>query len=98
MTLTDVEFNIRDNLEEQDDVMRCLRNLILTPAGSVPLDRDFGIDQSFLGQPLNVAQNTLAVEIMGKAARYEPRAAVLEVRLTSSVDGQIKAEVVIANG
>lgn len=98
MTLTDVEFNIRDNLEEQDDVMRCLRNLILTPAGSVPLDRDFGIDQSFLGQPLNVAQNTLAVEIMDKAARYEPRAAVLEVRLTSSVDGQIKAEVVIANG
>lgn len=98
MTLTDVEFNIRDNLEEQDDVVRCLRNLILTPAGSVPLDRDFGIDQSFLGQPLNVAQNTLAVEIMDKAARYEPRAAVLEVRLTSSVDGQIKAEVVIANG
>lgn len=98
MTLTDVEFNVRDELEDQDDVMRCLRNLILTPAGSVPLDRDFGIDQSFLGQPLNVAQNTLAVEIMDKAARYEPRAAVLEVRLTSSVDGQIKAEVVIANG
>ena len=98
MTLTDVEFNIRDNLEEQDDVVRCLRNLILTPAGSVPLDRDFGIDQSFLGQPLNVAQNTLAVEIMDKAARYEPRAVVLEVRLASSIDGQIKAEVVISHG
>lgn len=98
MTLTDVEFNVRDELEDQDDVMRCLRNLILTPAGSVPLDRDFGIDQSFLGQPLNVAQNTLAVEIMDKAARYEPRAVVLEVRLASSIDGQIKAEVVISHG
>lgn len=98
MTLTDVEFNVRDDLEDQDDVMRCLRNLILTPAGSVPLDRDFGIDQSFLGQPLNVAQNTLAVEIMDKAARYEPRAVVLEVRLASSIDGQIKAEVVISHG
>lgn len=98
MTLTDVEFNVQDELEDQDDVMRCLRNLILTPAGSVPLDRDFGIDQSFLGQPLNVAQNTLAVEIMDKAARYEPRAVVLEVRLASSIDGQIKAEVVISHG
>lgn len=98
MTLTDVEFNVRDELKDQDDIMRCLRNLILTPAGSVPLDRDFGIDQSFLGQPLNVAQNTLAVEIMDKAARYEPRAVVLEVRLASSINGQIKAEVVIAHG
>lgn len=97
MTLTDVEFNVRDDLDEAEDIKRCLRNLILTPAGSVPLDRDFGIDQSFLGQPINVAQNTLAVEIMDKAAKYEPRAVVLEVRLSSNINGQINAEVVIAH-
>ncbi len=97
MTLTDVEFNVRDDLDEAEDIKRCLRNLILTPAGSVPLVRDFGIDQSFLGQPINVAQNTLAVEIMDKAAKYEPRAVVLEVRLSSNINGQINAEVVIAH-
>lgn len=98
MTLRDVEFNIRGEMEEQEDIIRCLRNLIMTPAGTVPLDRDFGLDQSFLGYPIDVAQNLLAIEIIDKVARYEPRASVSEVELSGNAEGQIIAKVVITSG
>lgn len=98
MTLRDVEFNIRGEMEEQEDIVRCLRNLLMTPAGTVPLDRDFGIDQSFLGHPIEVAQNLLAIEVIEKVARYEPRASISEVELAADAAGQIIAKVVITSG
>lgn len=98
MTLRDVEFNIRGKMEEQEDIIRYLQNLIMTPAGTVPLDRDFGLDQSFLGYSIDVAQNLLAIEIIEKVARYEPRASVSEVELSSNAEGQIIAKVVITSG
>lgn len=98
MTLRDVQFNIRGELSQQEDILRCLRNLLLTPAGTVPLDRDFGIDQATLGYPIDVAQNLLAVEIIDKVRKYEPRASVTEVELIPNADGQIIAKVVITSG
>lgn len=98
MTLKDVEFNIRGEMAEQEDILRCLRNLYMTPAGTVPLDRDFGLDQSFMGASIDVAQNLLAVEMIDKTARYEPRASVTEVELTANAAGQIIAKVAITSG
>ena len=98
MTLADVEFNIRGEIPEVENVLRCLRNLLMTPAGTVPLDRDFGINQAMLGMPLDVAQSLLAVEIIDKVDRYEPRVSVTEVELKPNVDGQIIAKVVITSG
>lgn len=99
MTLKDVEFEVNGSLDQQEDILRCVRNIILTPAGSVPLDRDFGIDQSFLGYPIDAAKNLLAVEIIEKIEKYEPRVSVLEVDFTpAAADGQIMAKVVITNG
>jgi len=98
MTLKNVEFNVRGEIPVVEDILRCLRNLILTPVGTVPLDRDFGIDQSILGLPIDVAQSLLAVEIIDKVDRYEPRVSVAEVKLTASIDGKITAKVVIESG
>lgn len=98
MTLENVELEFDPQMEKNDEIMRCLQNLLLTPAGTVPLDRDFGIDNSFLGLPISTAQSVLAVEIMGKVAKYEPRVSVKEVALTPTVEGGITAKVVITNG
>lgn len=97
MTLADLQFNVRGSMTEQEDVLRCLRTLIMTPAGTVPLDRDFGIDNSLLGYPADVAQNLLAVEIIQKVMKYEPRASVQEVELESTPDGLTTAKVVITS-
>lgn len=97
MTLSDLIFNVKGTLTEQEDVLRCLRTLVMTPAGTVPLDRDFGIDNSMLGQPMGVAENLLAVELITKVRRYEPRASVQQVELTASPEGNITAKVVITS-
>lgn len=98
MTLADVEFNIRGELPEAEEILRCLRNLFMTPAGTVPLDRDFGIDYSVLDGPIGAAVNIFAVEAIGKVERYEPRVKVMEAELTPDMNGQIKAKVVITRG
>ncbi len=98
MTLKDVEFNIRGELTQQEDILRCLRSLIMTPAGTVPLDREFGIDNSILSQPIDVAESLIAVEIVEKVARYEPRVSAQAVSLFADVNGQLTAKVVITGG
>ena len=98
MTLKDVEFNVRGEIPEAEEILRCIRNLIMTPVGTVPLDRDFGIDQSILGLPIDAVQSLLTVEIIDKVEQYEPRVSVSEVELTANIDGQIIAKVVIESG
>ena len=81
---------------ERDEITRNVRNIILTPVGTCPLYRDFGIDTSFVDCPLDVAQNLIAVEIMEKIERYEPRVSVSEVTFdTDPMNGKIKARAVI---
>lgn len=95
MTLADIEIAVNGKLAEQDEVIRCIQNLALTPAGTVPLDREFGVDISFLGMPIKTAKNILAIELINKIDKYEPRASVKEVDMTGTVDGQIKIRMVI---
>lgn len=61
------------------EVYENLRVLYTTPAGTVPLDREFGIDISVLDEPINIAQGRLIVEYTQKTRRYEPRANVREI-------------------
>ena len=73
--------------EELADIKKCLENLYSTRAGSQPMDRDFGIDyDGIVGLPLEVAKNQLAIEIIDKTERYEPRVVV------DSVDCIVDAE------
>lgn len=80
MDLTTVTFEY-DRTDEAEDITRCLQNLILTPAGTVPLDRNFGIDNSLLGYPAEIAKNLLTIELIEKAAIYEPRVIIRGIEL-----------------
>lgn len=97
MDLTGVKFSY-DRDDQAEDITNCLQNLILTPAGTVPLDRNFGIDQSLLGYPPEVAKNLLALELIKKASIYEPRVIVKGLDLETDTDNPEKniAKVVYA--
>lgn len=75
--------------EEAADIGRCLATLYSVWEGEQPLDREFGINYSFLDQPENIARNVLALEIIEKTARYEPRAAVEKVEYETGAEGQL---------
>lgn len=78
-----------------DEVLRNVRTIITTVAGTVPFDRDFGIDISFLDMPLTQAQGRLTIEYIEKIRRYEPRAKVEEVTFAQDpLNGAIIPKVV----
>ena len=86
--------------EELEDINRCLKNLYSTRAGSLPMDREFGIDYDIVvGLPLETAKNRLALEYIEKTARYEPRAAVDSVSFKiDAVSGQLIPTVHLVKG
>lgn len=79
--MVNIEYDFID--DELEDIDRCLRTLYGTQAGSVPLNRDFGIDyDGIVGLPFETATNMLALEVIAKTERYEPRVEVESVSAT----------------
>lgn len=62
-----------------EEIAQNVRMILTTPKGSVPLDRDFGLDFKVLDQPTSRAQALLSAEIITQVSRYEPRANVTKV-------------------
>ena len=84
------------DIEEKEEILRNIRMILTTPIGSVPFDREFGIDWSILDKPLPQAKGLLTVEYIEKVKKYEPRARVRELTFEkNSIDGVLIPEVVI---
>ncbi len=64
---------------EAEDIRSCLSALYSVREGTQPMDRSFGLSTEFVGKPLPVAKNELAVEIIQKTRLYEPRVNVTQV-------------------
>ncbi len=63
--------------------------LCSTIAGTVPLDREFGIDATCLSQSAEVAEALLSVEIMEKVEKYIPKLVVNSVDFEYTIDGKL---------
>jgi len=72
--LTDIVFDF--TAADDAEIYQNLKTLFTTPVGTVPLDRDFGVDFTVLDQPLPVARNKYSVELSEKVQRYEPRVTI----------------------
>lgn len=83
-----------DKLAELD---RSLALLLSTREGTLPLDREFGINMDFLDLPPETAKSLYVAEITKKVAKFIPSVRVQEVRWSVGVDGQLKSRVVITN-
>lgn len=99
MQISDVQISFDGDSTELEDIARCVRNIILTPAGTCPLYRDFGISYDSVSYPVQVAMNEVALEIMEKIEKYEPRVESCEVDFEGTdeiavMNGSLKAKVV----
>lgn len=74
---------------EAEDIRKCLTTLYSVREGEQPLDRDFGLKQEFLDQPVPIAKNILALEVIEKTQRYEKRVKVDKVEYEASEEGQL---------
>lgn len=82
VSATDLK-NIR--LNESDEVKEVLRNvavILATPKGSVPTYRDFGLDNSFLDKPINIAKTMAVAPVREAIEQWEPRAVFRRVSVS----------------
>lgn len=94
---TDVIIDCEFKTDTWADVLRCLTVLYGSRVGTQALDRDFGIDWSFLDQPMETAKALIEAELITKTRKYEKRAKVEQVQWSGNyTDGNIQPKVVIA--
>lgn len=82
---------------EYAEIIQNIRCIMSTIKQSVPLDRDFGVDASYVDKPMAVAEAMLADEIISAIQKYEPRVLVTAISFTATVNGQLipKVQVII---
>ncbi len=78
---------------EAKEILQNVRTIIKTTAGSVPLDRRFGVDASYVDKPMEKARAMLVSEILVKVRKYEPRVTVTAVDFTEDIDGILRPKV-----
>jgi len=88
--LSNINFSPATVVEEILQNIKCILN---TTKFSVPLDRDFGIDASFIDMPMDVAKAQFVSEVILAVARYEPRAAVTNIDWEHDIDGILRPKV-----
>jgi hypothetical protein len=86
----DLTYNLYGEDIDQQLAVR-LSALLSTPKGTMPGDRNYGIDYSFMDLPLEAAENTFAVEAMNAVDEY-----INDVSI-DSVDFDIINDKIVAN-
>ncbi|MBP1924586.1 phage baseplate assembly protein W [Sedimentibacter acidaminivorans] len=85
-------------VQNYDEIYQNLRIIYTTPVGTVPFDRNFGIDFSILDYSLPITQGKLLIEYIEKTKKYEPRVKVKEVFFVPNEEnGTLIPKVVIEN-
>jgi uncharacterized protein len=80
------------------ELNRKISLLLTTPVGTMPLDREFGTDWSFLDAPSEAAKSLFVAEIADKIQTFIPEVRVEAVEWVVSDVGALIPKVVITNG
>lgn len=74
-----------------------IRTVLATRKGSVPLDREFGLNWDFVDMPLTEAMPYMVSEIGMKLEKYVPRIRVKEIGFSSNdpADGNLLPKVIV---
>ncbi|MBR6636414.1 MAG: GPW/gp25 family protein [Phascolarctobacterium sp.] len=78
---------------EAEEILQNICYILSTIKYSVPLDRELGIDASFVDTPTETAKAKMASEIVMAIAKYEPRATVTNIYWSANIDGKLEAKV-----
>jgi len=92
--LNSTEIEINAGATGDEEIYQNIKVIITTAVGTVPFDRDFGIDYSMIDSPTEIAKGFLTVEIIEKVRKYEPRADVKEV-LFNVIDEKIIPRIIL---
>jgi phage baseplate assembly protein W len=91
-----LELDVNFSAQNQEEILRNIQVILTTPVGTVPFDREFGVDPDIVDLPVERAKNQYTIECIQKIKKYEPRANVKEVRFENdAMNSVLKPKVVI---
>ncbi len=76
---------------------RQLALLLSTREGTMPLDREFGLNMDFVDKPPEIAKSLYTAEVTKKVATFIPTVRVQEITWNRAEGGQLKPRVVITS-
>lgn len=76
---------------------RQLSLLLSTREGTMPLDREFGLNMDFVDAPPEVAKSLYTAEVTEKVAKFIPAVRVKEITWNHTEGGKLNPKVVITN-
>ncbi|MDY3739384.1 MAG: hypothetical protein SO022_02860 [Selenomonadaceae bacterium] len=79
------------------EIIQNIKTILTTLQGTVPLDRDFGIDGTLIDKPLTVAKPLIVKDIKEKIEQYEPRAKFVSISWSGNdIDGKLIPSIKVA--
>lgn len=70
-------------------VMQNVAIILRTKQGTVPMYREFGLPQNYIGMPTNLARPLMYAEIREAIETFEPRCRVADVTFTEPMPGHL---------
>ena len=81
---------------ELAEILQNVQTIISTMKGTIPLDREFGIDSRVIDLPMHVAQAKLSHEIFQAIKHYEPRVTIEDISFTATLEGRLVPKVKVS--
>ena len=72
-----------------EEIYQNINTIISTYKFTVPLNRGFGLDASFIDSPMSVIHPIYVAEIIETVEKYESRVIVEEVQMKVNLEGQV---------
>jgi len=89
--------NIDFSATGAQEVLQNVGIILATRAGTVPLDRQFGLSWNQVDDPRPIAAQQLKAEVAEAISKYEPRATVEQIEVSASgPDGRLKPTVTVS--
>lgn len=89
MQINNIKIVFEKNLTNKEAILRQLSVLYGSRTGEQALDRSFGLDWSFLDQPVEVAKAMLSAEIITKTNTYVPSVSVSSIDFITDINGHL---------
>lgn len=89
MQINNIKIVFEKNLTNKEAILRQLSVLYGSRTGEQALDRSFGLDWSFLDQPVEVAKAMLSAEIITKTNTYVPTVSVSSIDFITDINGHL---------
>nr|DAG51099.1 MAG TPA: baseplate wedge subunit [Caudoviricetes sp.] len=102
MSLVTISSLTKINLKPQtvtEEVIQNVQTILGTVKGSVPLNRDFGVDIEAVDLPQPMAMMQVKINIIEAIQKYEPRAVIRAIdfdnETTAAADGILKPKITL---